>query len=284
MTGNLIADNLRYLLLGAWPEGPIGGAALTLLLTVGSALGSAVLGLAMGIVLALPAPAWRRRQPGLPALLAAALLIGVAVAGWWWRLASTPVISLLALIALAVAAAAFGQARRLLGAWVALLRAVPILLLMFWIYFLLPMMFKVDVPGPATVVLALSLVGGAYLAHAVAAGIAALPSGQWRAASALGLGPAEALRHVILPQALPGMLPSFLNQWLSLCKDTSLGYVIAVSELSFVATQVSNRLMVHAAEVFGFAALLYFVLCGSLQLAATLAARRWAPAFQESAR
>ncbi|WP_132650860.1 ABC transporter permease subunit, partial [Pseudomonas aeruginosa] len=99
-------------------------------------------------------------------------------------------------------------------------------------------------------------------------------AGQWAAARALGLRPWQVLRLVILPQALPVMLPSFLNQWVSLIKDTSLAYVIGVGELSFVATQVSNRVMVHPTEIFLFVALLYFLLCTSLDLAAAFLARR----------
>ena len=132
-------------------------------------------------------------------------------------------------------------------------------------------MFKVDVPALATVVCALSLIGGAYLAHSVYAGISSLPAGQWAAGKALGLGSWQVLRLIILPQALPMMLPSFLNQWISLIKDTSLAYVIGVGELSFVATQVSNRVMVHPTEIFLFVALVYFVFCSSLDLLAN----RW---------
>ena len=138
-----------------------------------------------------------------------------------------------------------GKPRLLLVALLGFFRAIPVLMLIFWTYFLLPIVFHVDVPALATVVCALSLIGGAYLAHSVYAGIHSLPAGQWAAARALGLRPWQVLRLVILPQALPVMLPSFLNQWVSLIKDTSLAYVIGVGELSFVATQVSNRVMVH---------------------------------------
>jgi polar amino acid transport system permease protein len=221
----VITTNLRYLLLGAFPDGPLGGAALTLLLSLASALASAGLGLAGGI--------------------------GLALLGGRWR---APLLAVLGFF-----------------------RAIPVLMLVFWIYFLLPVLLGVDVPGVATVVVALSLVGGAYLAHAVAAGIASLPPGQWQAASALGMGTGQALRRVVLPQALPRMAPSFINQWITLTKDTSLAYVIGVAELSFVTTQVSNRVMVHPAELFLFAALLYFIFCSSLELAANALARRWLP-------
>ncbi|WP_165955857.1 ABC transporter permease subunit, partial [Pseudomonas aeruginosa] len=118
MDFSVISDNLSYLLLGAYPDGPLGGAALTLLLASLSGLASAVLGLVLGVALAV--------LPGKPRLLLVTLL------GFF--------------------------------------RAIPVLMLIFWTYFLLPIVFHVDVPALATVVCALSLIGGAYLAHSVYAG------------------------------------------------------------------------------------------------------------------
>ncbi|MFV3307689.1 amino acid ABC transporter permease [Pseudomonas sp. NY15181] len=221
MDFSVIQDNLSYFLLGAYPDGPLGGAALTVILALASGIASAVLGLALGIALSVLR----------------------------------------------------GRPRLVLVAFLGFFRAIPVLMLIFWTYFLLPIVLHIDVPALGTVVCALSLIGGAYLAHSVHAGIESLPNGQWDAARALGLRPWQVLRLVILPQALPIMLPSFLNQWVSLIKDTSLAYVIGVGELSFVATQVSNRVMVHPTEVFLFVALLYFVLCSALDLAAALLAR-----------
>lgn len=222
MDASVILDNLEYLLLGAYPDGPLGGAALTVLLALLSGLVSAVLGLGLGIAL--------------------------AVLRGWSRLALVTVLGFF--------------------------RAIPVLMLIFWSYFLLPIIFHVEIPALATVVCALSLIGGAYLAHSVYAGIHSLPAGQWAAARALGLRPWQVLRLVILPQALPIMLPSFVNQWISLIKDTSLAYVIGVGELSLMATQVSNRVMVHPTEIFLFVALLYFLICFPLDLLAGLLARR----------
>ena len=221
MDASVILDNLEYLLLGAYPDGPLGGAALTVLLALLSGLVSAVLGLGLGIAL--------------------------AVLRGWSRLALVTVLGFF--------------------------RAIPVLMLIFWSYFLLPIIFHVDIPALATVVCALSLIGGAYLAHSVYAGIHSLPAGQWAAARALGLRPWQVLRLVILPQALPIMLPSFVNQWISLIKDTSLAYVIGVGELSLMATQVSNRVMVHPTEIFLFVALLYFLICFPLDLLAGLVVR-----------
>ncbi|MBV8626115.1 MAG: ABC transporter permease subunit, partial [Herbaspirillum sp.] len=152
----VLNDNLPYLLWGNYPDGPLGGAALTLALSAGSAVLSAVLGLLLGILLAVGQGPWHR----------------------------------------------------LLMVVLGFLRAIPVLMLIFWTYFLLPIAFGIDVPGVLSVMLALSLVGGAYLAHAVAAGIHGIGTGQWQAALSLGMPRWQVLRYIILPQALQIMLPS----------------------------------------------------------------------------
>ncbi|MCV2217101.1 amino acid ABC transporter permease [Thauera sp. Sel9] len=226
MDFSVVANNFSYFMLGAWPNGPLGGAALTLVLSVVSAIASGVLGLVFGVALAMTR----------------------------------------------------GAAHSVLLMGLGFFRAIPVIMLIFWTYFLLPILFGIDVPGTGTVVVALSLIGGSYLAHSVHAGIASLPPGQWQAAAALGLSRGQALRLVILPQALPIMVPSFINQWVALIKDTSLAYVIGVGELSFVATQVSNREMVYPTEIFLFVALVYYVFCSTLELCANRVAKRFGTA------
>lgn len=222
----ILLDNLPYLLWGNYPDGPLGGAALTLLLSAGSAVLSVLLGLGLGILLALGQGPWHK---------------------------------LLLLV---------------LG----FLRAIPVLMLIFWTYFLLPIAFGVDVPGVLSVMLALSLVSGAYLAHSVAAGIDGIGQGQWAAGLSLGLPRLAVLRHIILPQALQVMLPSFVNQWVTLVKDSSLAYIVGVGELSFVASQVNSRLMVYPAEVFLLVGVLYFLMCSALEQFALWVGRYYAPA------
>ena len=220
-----LADDWLYLLVGTFPEGPPGGALLTVILSATSGVASAVLGLVLGIAL-------------------------VMSQGWPARLLQT-----------------------LLG----FLRAIPVLMLIFWIYFLLPMLFGMDVPGTVSVVCALSLIGGAYLAHGVAAGIRAVPQGQWDAGSALGMNRWQVLRWLVLPQALTAMLPSFVNQWVTLIKDSSLAYIVGVAELSFLSTQVNARLMVNPAEVFLFVGGIYWLLCSLLNLLTWAVSQRHRP-------
>ncbi len=150
-------------------------------------------------------------------------------------------------------------------ALLACLRAVPVLMLVFWTYFLLPMLAGVHVGEVRTVMLALALIGAAYIAQVMEAGFDAIGRGQRNAALALGMTPMQALWQVVLPQSLRAMLPSLGNIWVSLAKDTSLAYIVGVVELSTVATQVNGRSVGYAAEVFLAVALLYFVICLSIE-------------------
>ncbi|ELI7995427.1 amino acid ABC transporter permease [Yersinia enterocolitica] len=223
MDFTIIADNWTYLLWGTFPDGPLGGAALTLLISLLAGVASAILGTALGVALAMSRGVW------------AAVL--AAVLGFF--------------------------------------RAIPVIMLIFWTYFLLPIVFGVDIPEITTVVCALALIASAYLAHAVKAGIVAIGAGQWQAGLSLGFNRWQVLWFVVLPQALRMMVPSFINQWISLIKDTSLAYIVGVNELTFLATQVNNRSMVYPMEVFLFVALVYFVLCLTLDLLANCLNRRF---------
>ncbi|HDJ1438717.1 TPA: amino acid ABC transporter permease [Serratia rubidaea] len=225
MDFSVIHDNLGYLLWGTWPDGELGGAALTLALSLMAGLASALIGIVLGTLLAMSR----------------------------------------------------GVAAGLLAAVLGFLRAIPVIMLIFWAYFLLPMVFGVEIPAITTVVCALALIAGAYLAHAVKAGILAIAPGQWQAGLSLGLTRWQTLRLIVLPQALRMMTPSFINQWIALIKDTSLAYIVGVGELTFLATQVNNRSMVYPMEIFLFVALVYFVLCLTLDLLANVLGKRFSP-------
>ncbi|EFL91605.1 putative amino acid transport system permease [Candidatus Regiella insecticola LSR1] len=209
MDFTIITDNWRYLLWGGFPELPLGGAALTLLISLMAGLASAILGTLLGVLLAM-------------------------TTGFW------------------------GQ---ILAAVLGFFRAIPVIMLIFWTYFLLPIIFGVDIPEITTVVCALMLITSSYLAHAVKAGILAVGAGQWQAGLSLGFNRWQVLLFIILPQALRMMVPSFVNQWIALIKDTSLAYIVGVNELTFLATQVNNRSMVYPMEIFLFVGCIYFVLC-----------------------
>lgn len=142
-----------------------------------------------------------------------------------------------------------------------LVRGMPLLMVIFWMYFLLPALFGKGIPETNTVILALTFFTSAYMSQIVRAGIEGIPSGQMEAALSTGLARWQAMLYVILPQALRNMIPSFVNQFVSLIKDTSLAFIVGVSELTHVATQINNRTMAFPTEIFIFIAVVYFILC-----------------------
>lgn len=141
------------------------------------------------------------------------------------------------------------------------MRGVPLLMVIFWMYFLLPALLGHPVAENWTVITALSAFTSAYMSQIVRAGIDSVPKGQTEAALSTGLNPRQVMLYVVLPQGLRNMIPSFVNEFVSLIKDTSLAFIVGVSELTHIATQVNNRTLIHPAEIFLFVAMVYFFIC-----------------------
>jgi polar amino acid transport system permease protein len=132
-------------------------------------------------------------------------------------------------------------------------------------------------PEARSTLAAFSVFTGAYVAEIVRAGIQSIPKGQMEAARSSGLTYIQAMSSVVLPQALRNMIPSFVNQFVSLTKDTSLAFIIGVLELTFVAQGLNNRLMVHPFEIYSSVAALYFLGCYAMSLVAARLERRLTP-------
>jgi polar amino acid transport system permease protein len=143
-------------------------------------------------------------------------------------------------------------------------RGTPLLMVVFWAYFFLPSVTGVRTNQFSTMLIALVLFDGAYLAEIVRAGILGVPKGQAEAARSLGLGVSGALRFVVLPQALRSMLPSLVNQFASSIKETSLGYIIGLQEVSFIASQINNLELTKPMPIYLILAGTYFLLCFGL--------------------
>ncbi|BCS55124.1 amino acid ABC transporter permease [Geobacter sp. SVR] len=141
------------------------------------------------------------------------------------------------------------------------IRGVPLLMVIFWMYFLLPALFGKGFSETRTVILGLTFFTSAYMSQIVRAGIEGIPKGQMEAALSTGLKHWQAMAFIILPQGLRNMIPSFVNQFVSLIKDTSLAFIVGVSELTHVGTQINNRTMAYPTEIFFFIAAVYFILC-----------------------
>ena len=206
---DIIQNYWLLLLIGQFPNGPLGGLAMTLILAI------------CGICLAFPCS------------------IGIALA------LTSPYKSL----------------RTTAQAFVYIVRGLPLLMFIFWAYFAIPALLGTSVPGVITMLFALVIYESVYLAEVIRGGIQALPSGQVEAARAMGLTHMQTQRIVILPQVLYNVLPSILSQFISTIKETSLGYVISVNELTFAANQVNSILLTRPFDVYFLLAIIYFTLC-----------------------
>ncbi|HZN18880.1 MAG TPA: amino acid ABC transporter permease [Micromonosporaceae bacterium] len=117
------------------------------------------------------------------------------------------------------------------GAVVEFFRAVPLLLMIFFVFYGLPWLIQGPVSAFWAVVVGLTLYNGSVLAEAFRAGVLAVPSGQSEAAYALGMRKNQVMQLILVPQAARAMLPVIVSQLVVLLKDTALGYIIAYPEL-----------------------------------------------------
>jgi len=147
--------------------------------------------------------------------------------------------------------------------YIEILRATPLLMVIFWVFFAIPvfsMAFfntQAHVSPTIAAIIAFSMFTSAYIAEIVRAGINSIPKGQFEAAKSLGLKDSQTFLFIILPQAYRKMIPAFVSQFVALFKDTSLAYTIGVIEFFRAATIINNRLYLSF-EVFSFVALVYF--------------------------
>jgi polar amino acid transport system permease protein len=128
----------------------------------------------------------------------------------------------------------------------------------------------------ASAAVALTLYAAAYMAEDIRSGIRAVSRGQLDAARALGMGYVDAMRLVVLPQALRTTLPPLLSQTLNLWKDSSVATVVGVGELMYQAARVESASF-RSAEAFAFATLAYLSVSLALTALAALLQRRWTP-------
>jgi len=141
------------------------------------------------------------------------------------------------------------------------IRGMPLLMVIFWMYFLLPAFLGRTVSESWTVIMALTLFTSAYMSQIVKAGVEGIPKGQTEAGLSTGLPMWQVMVYIVLPQGLRNMIPSFVNQFVSMIKDTSLAFIVGVSELTHVATQINNRTIIYPTEIFFFIAVIYFIIC-----------------------
>ena len=154
-----------------------------------------------------------------------------------------------------------------------LMRAVPLVLILFWFFLLMPEVLKVilglDHPvmigADLTAIITFVLFEAAYFSEIMRAGIQSVSKGQLSAAKALGLRYGQTMRYIVLPQAVRNMLPVLLTQLIILFQDTSLVYVISGNDFMGAVTKIAQR-DGQLVLMYSFAALCYLAVSFSLSM------------------
>ncbi len=142
--------------------------------------------------------------------------------------------------------------------YVEFFRGVPLVMVIFWFWFIIPILLGLPLPEYGVALAAFVFFESAYLGEIVRAGIQSVPRGQAEAATATGLTRAQTMRYVILPQALRNMIPALVTQFIVLLKDTSLASIIGYVDLTKAAQIVNNR-EIRPFELYLFIAVVYWL-------------------------
>jgi len=157
---------------------------------------------------------------------------------------------------------------RIAGLYVDLIRSLPLVLVIFWFYFLVPYIGQwltgasrpIKVGAFASSLITFVMFEAAYFSEIMRAGIQSISKGQPAAAQALGLTYSQTMRYVVLPQAFRNMLPVLLTQTIVLFQDTSLVYVVGITDFLGAAGKIAQR-DGRLVEMYIFVAIVYFVIC-----------------------
>lgn len=141
--------------------------------------------------------------------------------------------------------------------YVEFFRGVPLVMVIFWFWFIIPNLLKISLPEYGVALTAFVIFEAAYLGEIIRAGIQSVPQGQLEAAAATGLSRGRTMRHIVLPQALRNMIPALVTQFIVLLKDTSLASIIGYIDLTKAAQIVNNR-EIRPFELYLFIAVVYW--------------------------
>lgn len=152
-------------------------------------------------------------------------------------------------------------------------RCSPLLVLLVWVYYALPVLLGIELSATAACFLALTFYAAAFYAEIFRGGIDAVDRGQWEAARALGMRRNKMFRRIVLPQAIRMMIPSFINQTVLQLKNTSLVSVVAVGDLLYQGSVITAAIY-RPLEIYTFVAALYFIILYPLTLVSQWAEKR----------
>ena len=159
--------------------------------------------------------------------------------------------------------------------YVEFFRGVPLVMVIFWVWIVLPQLLRTPIPEFGVALIAFVIFEAAYFGEIVRAGVQSVPRGQVEAATALGMTTTRTMVHVVLPQALKNMVPSLVTQMIVLFKDTSLASIIGYVDLTKAAQIVNNR-EIRPFELYLFIAVVYWLCTYSMSVFARRLERRTA--------
>ncbi|SFZ78492.1 amino acid ABC transporter permease [Chitinimonas taiwanensis] len=151
----------------------------------------------------------------------------------------------------------------LASTYVNLFRSVPLLLVIFWFYILVPLISGVQVGAEKSAYITFAIFEAAYFCEIIRAGIQSIPKGQVAAGYAMGFTYGQNMRFVILPQAFRNVVPLLLTQTIILFQDTSLVYVVGATDLLGAASKVASRDYIPV-EMYVSVAVIYFIVSFTL--------------------
>ncbi len=162
------------------------------------------------------------------------------------------------------------------GAYVDTLRSIPLVMVILWFFLIIPFLTGTPVGAETSALFTFTAFEAAFYCEIMRSGIQSVPRSQVMAAQALGLSDVQAMRHVVLPQAVRNMLPVLLTQGIVLFQDTSLVYAIGAKDL-LKAADVVGKNYNRPVEMIVLSALIYFAICFALSLAVRRLQRHGAP-------
>ena len=154
-------------------------------------------------------------------------------------------------------------------------RTTPPLVQLFWFFFALPMLLNVEMTPFAAAAITFSIQSSAFFAEVFRGGIVSIDRGQWEAGRALGMSQSQAMRRIILPQAVKRMIPAFLERSIELMKTTTLVATVSYADLLFQANELAQKTF-RPLEVFTVVALIYFTVIFAASLVVHRVERRLA--------
>jgi His/Glu/Gln/Arg/opine family amino acid ABC transporter permease subunit len=193
---------------------------------------------------------WRYREFLLKGLLTTLVLTVISI-------------SLGMIVAIALAAARLYGPRWIrytASAIIETVRAIPQLLILLWVFFVMPELTGRKFTPELSAITALTIIAASYLAEVIRGGLMSVDRLQFESGYATGLSKASIFKSIVLPQAIRNMLPALLATWIMLFKTTTLVYVIGIIEFFHAATIVNSRELIPY-TTYAMLAIVYFVCC-----------------------